>query len=70
MLLRCKACNNLFSEEEMYEKTKEWYRKDNFNVEVRNIMIKEDKLIIPHLYLCPKCGSFLNNVSLVKGNGT
>ena len=65
MRLQCKMCNQTFSEEEMYSKTKEWY--NNFNSEVKHIMIdKEGNLKIPHLYRCPKCGAYLNNVSLRK----
>lgn len=49
----------------MYSKTKEWY--NNFSAEVKHIMVdKEGKLKIPHLYRCPRCGAYLNNVSLRK----
>ena len=52
----------------MYSKTKEWY--NNFNAEVKHIMIDKDgNLKIPHLYRCPKCGAYLNSMSLRKEDG-
>ena len=68
MRLQCKMCNQTFSEEEMYSKTKEWY--NNFNAEVKHIMINKDgNLKIPHLYRCPRCGAYLNSMSLRKEDG-
>jgi len=66
--LQCKMCNQTFSEEEMYSKTKEWY--NNFNSEVKHIVIDKDgNLKIPHLYRCPRCGAYLNSMSLRKEDG-
>ena len=68
MRLQCKMCNQTFSEEEMYSKTKEWY--NNFNSEVKHIVIDKDgNLKIPHLYRCPRCGAYLNSMSLRKEDG-
>lgn len=67
MQLKCKICNNSFSEEELYELTEEYYKKTN--VEVKKLMFNKKgvpKANKDHKYICPCCRHIINSDSLRK----
>lgn len=63
MKLRCKLCNNIFDEDEIYESSEEYYSR--FNYQVKKIGVSRKGYIkVPHLYICPKCKHLVNNATL------
>ena len=67
MELKCGFCNEIFSEDAMYDATRKYYAKTDLVVQKIGFS-RKGKPKVKHPYICPKCKHIINNATIEIAN--